>query len=280
MLLLLSTAALAACGSERRSAAFGPALAEMLSPDSLRQANHGRIPLRPDGYFAIPAGVTRVWVDVGAHLLETTLPAMQKNADLVLIAVEPLSEAWKAWPDSERIIGIPAALDLERGTRDFHVNRLNDTSSLLPSDPKVSVLPATDFADQTVEVRKVPVLTLRDVLERIPPQVDIEFLKTDVQGVDLQVLKSAGDQLRRAWRVKTEVIVHNEGVYLPEGEDKPGSEDEFTDYMKSMGFEFVRDRNIAPQRMWLDKEYVNADLASRDPRVRRPDPDVEWSLGK
>lgn len=140
------------------------------------------------------------------------------------------------------------------------------------------MLPVTDTLAETVEVRKVPVLLLRDVLERVPPELDIEFLKTDVQGVDLQVLKSAGDQLRRAWRVKTEVIVHNEGVYVGEGEDAPGSEDDFTGYMKSVGFEFVSDRNVAPERMWLDKEYVNADLASRDPRVRRRDPDVEWSL--
>lgn len=84
-------------------------------------------------------------------------------------------------------------------------------------------------------------LLLEDVLERIPARIDIEFLKLDVQGVDLQVLKSARDQLRRVWNVKTEIIVKNDGVYVGEGEDKPGSEDDFTNYMRSMGFKFVRD---------------------------------------
>ena len=276
--VVLALSALAACGCERPASFASSALVEMLTQESMRQANHGRDVLRADGYFAIPEGVTRVWIDVGAHLLETTLPEVEKNPDLALVAIEPLAETWKAWPDNPRIIGIPAAVNRERGVMDFHVNASDGTSSLLPSDPKKALHPLTDLAAATVEVRQVPVLLLRDVLERVPPQLDIEFLKTDVQGVDLQVLKSAGEQLRRAWRVKTEVIVHNEGVYLGEGDDAPGLESDFDTYMKSMGFDFVRDRNIAPQRLWLDKEYVNAELAKRDARVRRHDPDVESSL--
>ena len=278
---LVVLASLASCNSERPAARLrSSALVEMVSPALMRQANHSRDVLRNDGFFAIPKGVTRVWVDVGAHHLETTLAAMQKNPDLALIAVEPLSEAWETWPNSERIIGIPVALNRERGWQDFHVNRLDDASSLLPTDPKKSLLPLSDMAADTVEVRKVPVLLLEDVLERIPPEIDVEFIKTDVQGVDLQVLRSASDQLRRAWHVKAEVIVHNEGAYLAEGKDIPGSEDDFTNYMKSMGFDFVQDRNIAPERMWLDKEYINAELARREPRVRQPNPDLESSLGQ
>lgn len=277
--LLLLPAGLASCGSERPAARpHSSALVELVSPELMRKANRGRDVLREDGFFAIPEGVTRVWVDVGAHHLETTLPALQRNPDLALIAVEPLSEAWSAWPDSRRIIGIPVALNRERGRMDFHVNRLRGASSLLPTDPKLSLLPLTDVASETVEVRKVPVLLLEDVLERIPAQIAIEFLKLDIQGVDLQVLKSAHDQLRRAWHVKVEVIVHNRGVYLAEGEDIPGSEGDFTSYMKSMGFDFVRDWNIAPKRMWLDKQYINNALARRDPRVRQPNPDLQSSL--
>ena len=163
---------------------------------------------------------------------------------------------------------------------DFHVNQLNGASSLLETDPELSLIPLTDVAATTVEVRKVPVLLLEDVLERIPAKIDIEFLKTDVQGVDLQVLKSAGDQLRRVWRVKTEVIVHYEGAYLGEGEDTPGSEDDFTSYMNRMGFDFVRDHKIAPKRAWLDKEYINAELGRRDPRVHKRNPYLDKSLDR
>ena len=259
---------------------FATALVDMVPAELMAEANSGRELLGSNGFFAIPEGVTRVWVDVGAHHLETTLAAMQKNPNLVLVAIEPLSEARAEWPESHRIIGIPVALGRERGWMDFHVSQLNGASSLLETDPEPSLIPLTDLAATTVEVRKVPVLLLEDVLERIPPEIDIEFLKLDIQGVDLQVLKSAREQLRRVWHVKTEVIAHNEGVYLGEGEDAPGSEAEFTSYMESMGFRFVRDWNISPKRMWLDKEYINADLARSDPRVRRPNPDLQVSLEK
>ena len=256
------------------------ALVEAVSPELMKQANHGRSVLGREGYFAIPDHVTRVWVDVGAHQLDTTLFAVQENSDLALIAVEPRSEAWAEWPDDRRIIALPVALGRERGLMDFHINSLRGASSLLATDPKASVLPISDLAAATVEVRKVPVLLLEDVLERIPADLDIEFLKLDIQGVDLQVLKSGNDELRRVWRVKTEVIARNEGAYLGEGEDKPGSEEEFTTFMKSVGFAFVRDWNISPERMWLDKEYFNRDLARDNPRIRRRTPEVKKSLGK
>lgn len=235
---------------------------ELVSRELIQKSNYGREILRGDGFFAIPEGVTRIWVDVGAHHLETTRHALEENPDLGLVAVEPLAECWKAWPNDERIIGVPIALSLERGWQDFHVNRLDASSSLLASDPGPATIPLTDIATQTVEVRPVPVLRLEDVLERIPPELDIEFLKTDVQGLDLQVLKSAGDHLRRVGKVKAEVIVKNEGHYFATGEYVPGKEEEFTTYMKSMGFVFSHDVGTASQRAWLDKIYVN--MATRN----------------
>ena len=75
-----------------------------------------------------------------------------------------------------RTLGLPIALGREPGTADFHVNQLDGASSLLPSDESVAVLPLTDEATKTTEVRKVPVLLLEDVLERIPKRIDIEFV--------------------------------------------------------------------------------------------------------
>ena len=109
----------------------GPAPAQTLAehiPAALRaSANHGREILRPDGFLALPKGVRRVWVDVGAHHLETTRGEL-RYPDVAVIAIEPLKEAWATWPDSDRVIGIPVAIYLEHGTMDFHVNALDDTS--------------------------------------------------------------------------------------------------------------------------------------------------------
>ena len=144
------------------------------------------------------------------------------------------------------------AISTERGFLDFQVNAENATSSLLKSVEGNSVSELT----RTVQVRKVPVLRLQDVLERIPPGVDVEFLKTDVQGHDLQVLKSAGEQIRRVERVQVEII--NEPIYAGSGEWKPGTEDEFVSYMQGKGFRFEGDSNVRSKREWLDKHFVNS----------------------
>lgn len=249
------------CGSgveaaDRCRASFEPAepaIREAVPESLLRQANRGREILRPDGRFALPRGIRRVWIDVGAHHLETSRHELLRYDDLALVAIEPLAECWKEWPDSERLIGLPVALYLERGFMDFHVNSEDVTSSLARRDPGAGSI-------RTVEVRSVPVLRLEDVLDALPTELDVVYLKTDVQGVDLQVLQSAGEKLRRVYRVRAEVI--NAPTYEPIGAQRPSGEAEMLAYMKRLGFRFVRDDAIQPGRSWLDKEFVNVECWS------------------
>jgi FkbM family methyltransferase len=226
-------------------------LEHIASGELLRRANHGRMILDADGSFVLPPRVRRVWIDVGAHLLETTQEELLRHADMALIAVEPLEECWRTWPDRTRLIALPVAISTERGWLDFHVNARNDTSSLLKSVEGNMV----DKLTKTVETRKVPVLRLEDVLGRIAPEVEVEFLKTDVQGHDLQVLKSAGAQLRRVRKVKVEVI--NAPIYEGSGAWRPGTEAEFVTYMTAQGFAFEGDTSVRDGRSWLDKWFVN-----------------------
>ena len=225
-------------------------ITRIVPADLLRRANHGRDVLGPDGRFQLPARVRRAWIDVGAHHLETTREQLE-NPDLALIAVEPLEGAWQHWPDRTRLIALPVALSTERGWLDFHVNESDATSSLLKTVPG-NVVPEHT---RTVETRKVPALRLEDVLERVPDGIDIEYLKTDVQGHDLQVLRSAGDQIRRVGRIRVEVI--NTAIYEGSGEWKPGTEEDFVRHLAQHGFAFEEDSSIRGQRLWLDKSFVN-----------------------
>lgn len=249
----LAALLLAACAAPPRADQPRPSfdIHQIASQELLREANHGRTIEGVDGRFVIPHGVRRAWIDVGAHLLETTRASLKHKKDLALIAVEPLAECWKQWPDNERLIALPVAISIDRGSMDFHVNAFNNTSSLLKSVEGNLV----DKLTRTVEVRKVPVLRLEDVLERIPPEVEVEYLKTDVQGVDLQVLKSAGEQLRRVERVRAEVI--NARIYEGSGDLQPGTEADFVAYMASKGFQFAGDDSVHKDRAWLDKDFVN-----------------------
>ena len=220
-------------------------------PAALRaSANHGRDILRPDGFLALPKSVRRVWVDVGAHHLETT-KAELRYPDVAVIAIEPLKEAWAHWPDSDRVIGIPVAIYLDHGTMDFHVNALDDTSSLLEStgDDRTGAL------TKTVEVRKVPVIRLEDVLDAVPEGIAIAYVKTDVQGVDLQVLQSAGESLRRVERVRSEVT--NLGAYKKLDGKGMASENEMKAYLQKMGFDLIAEDGVQADRGWLDQIYLN-----------------------
>jgi len=247
---LVTPACRATPTSSRRTGESG-SLEHIASGELLRRANHGRTILDADGRFVLPPRVTRVWIDVGAHLLETTQDELKRHGEMALIAVEPLEECWRAWPDRTRLLALPVAISTERGWLDFHVNANNSTSSLLKTVDGNMVAKLT----KTVETRKVPVLRLEDVLERIPPDVDVEFLKTDVQGHDLQVLKSAGAQLRRVRKVKVEVI--NVPIYDGSGDWRPGTEAEFVSYMTAQGFAFEGDTSVRDGRVWLDKWFVN-----------------------
>ncbi len=224
---------------------------DLVPTELFKEANRGREVLRADGMFAFPKEVKRVWVDVGAHHLETTRDLVEENADVAIVAIEPLSECWEYWPASERVIGVPVAIFLERGRRDFHVNKVDATSSL-----GASIMGSRfDGIIKTVEVRSVPVLRLEDVLSRIPPELEISYVKSDVQGFDLQVLEPAGEQLRRVRKLRAEVI--NIALYDGVDSERPAGEEEMSAYLQKMGFQFLRDQDVAPDRRWLDKEYVN-----------------------
>lgn len=257
--IALSLLALCCSAEPQARDPFDPSLTELVAPELWQAANDNREIFDAEGYFKIPDGIERVWIDVGAHHLETTKETFLGDPKMVLIAIEPLSEPWDHWPDTSRLIGLPVAISGKRGMMDFHVNSYELGSSLLASNPSKKY-PLVNIAHRTVAVRSVPTVRLSDVLERIPPQVPIEYLKTDVQGLDLQVLKSAGDQLRRVGKIRTEVI--NEKFYAGEGDGLMSSESEFTDYLESKGFRFLRDLEIAPDRTWLDKEYVNTQATS------------------
>ena len=113
----------------------------------------------------------------------------------------------------------------------------------------------TGALTRTVEVRKVPVIRLEDVLNAVPEGVSIAYVKTDVQGVDLQVLQSAGESLRRVERVRSEVT--NLGAYRKLDGKGMATENEMKTYLEKMGFDLIGEAGVQADRGWLDQIYLN-----------------------
>ena len=233
------------------SADFAPELTEMVTDQQWSQSNQGREPIRKDGFFAFPKNIRRVWVDVGAYKLKVSKGALKRDPDLAVIAIEPVAEHWKTWPDDPRVIGVPVAISLERGVLDLNMNEADGTNSLLKTQPG-SLFAKT--VQKTIAVRRVPAVRLGDVLERIPAHISVEFLKTDIQGLDLQALKSAGDQILRVKRIQTEIM--NTALYEKTSAESMSSEQEFQSYLGGRGFTLVGEK-VTPNREWLDAFYAN-----------------------
>lgn len=99
--------------------------------------------------------------------------------------------------------------------------------------------PSDQYGPGPAGVDFVPVIGLDALLKAIPMEVDIDILKTDAQGFDLDVIKSARrDTLRRVRMIKTE-------TYLPGVAEKRyvGVKNEllkdWIPYMNKIGFRLV-----------------------------------------
>jgi len=115
--------------------------------------------------------------------------------------------------------------------------------------------------------QKIMVATVRldAVLECIPIK-RIEYFLCDAQGSDLDVMKSAGEHLRRIDKIRMEVQVNTFRYYVSEN-SKPA----VVAYMKSMGFaETDSDCNGILRNEWLrDKSKCEEENVTFQPVKRR-----------
>ena len=237
--------AFAGCARPATAPRAGDRIPDLVPAKLLRQANRGREIFGPDGFFRLPASVRRIWIDVGAHRLQTTRDEL-RYPDVAIVAIEPMEEAWSHWPDSDRVLGLPVAIYLDRGVMDFHVNRIDQASSLLEEAE------GSQYT-KTIEVRKVPVIRLEDVINAIPARYSVSYVKTDVQGVDLQVLQSGGAGLRRAERVRAEII-HSPEYKKLNGQGM-STDKEMAAYMEGQGF--LLENQTSMVAGFLDASFVN-----------------------
>lgn len=73
------------------------------------------------------------------------------------------------------------------------------------------------------------------MLKAVPANVEIEFLKTDTQGYDLDVVKSAGEGIRRVGRIMTETYLRGIEERRYEGVRNDLVRD-WVPYMREMGY--------------------------------------------
>jgi FkbM family methyltransferase len=149
-------------------------------------------------------GLSGTWIDVGAHQGESSLMAALENPGLRVYAVEPnIRAAARLFGAAPNYVVLPIAIAEHDGAADFHLNASEMSSSLLAinEDAKRS------WAGMSIEVvstNTVPTLRLDTLMDLLEIQ-NVDFLKIDAQGMDLAVLRSAGQRILDIAKVQLEV---------------------------------------------------------------------------
>ncbi|MDX2231121.1 MAG: FkbM family methyltransferase [Leptolyngbyaceae cyanobacterium bins.349] len=171
-------------------------------------------------------------IDVGAHDGSFFAIPRAQNIDTVVYAIEPIPEL----ADQIRAHQQPnlhvfcMAMGNENGTRTFHINSDPLTSSLLDAKCEGQWQP---FSAQLQEARslEVPVMRLDTFMEQ-QSLAEVDLLKIDAQGFDLQVLQGAGTAIHRIKQIMVEVQLQP----LYEGS---ATKADIIDYLSDRGFRLV-----------------------------------------
>jgi len=204
-------------------------------------------------HFAFPPAVTRVILNVGS----SKDPPAPPDDFTAVVAVEPILATAMAIPRHPLTFVIVAAISNGTGFANFFTyNRNGESSTLadLPDAIKHSTHSSKWWAQDKVRpenvprVLFVPVLTLAQLLEAIPPRVRVAFLKTDMQGFDFAAVRAAGHALRRAEVVQSEVLCHmaqlNPDVIPTNFAFNPNAppnrfDEDWAGWMEALGYELV-----------------------------------------
>jgi len=176
-------------------------------------------------------GIRGIWIDVGAHHGEVTLGYANHNPGLRIYAFEPnLRAAAKLFGLAPNYVVIPMAVAESDGCADFHLNAFEASSSLLRLDQQAVKSWVRGELLREEETVRVPTIRLDTFMNAM--QINrVDFLKVDAQGMDLAVIKSAGDRIRDIIKITTEVSIAPAPVY----QNSP-SKEEVIAFLKDAGF--------------------------------------------
>ena len=177
-----------------------------------------------------------VWIDVGAHEGESTMPYAAKDPSLLIYAFEPnLRAASRAMGRLRNYVVLPIAIAERDGSATLQLNAYEQSSSLLPPDRDGVDRWITEQHFEVVGTVVVPTMRLDTFMTEAGLR-SIDFMKVDAQGLDLEVVRSAGERLNDIARVQLEATT----VPYRQYEGAP-DRSAIVDFMESKGFVLKRE---------------------------------------
>jgi FkbM family methyltransferase len=175
-----------------------------------------------------------VWLDVGAFKGEHCYEFALLNPSLRVFLFEPnLKQATALFGMLPNFFVVPLAVSETDGSADLNINSSAASNSLLPLDDQAVRKWAGATGLRTLE--KVTVGTIRlDTFLRLSGIETVDYLKIDAQGLDLAVVKSAGDRLKDIHRICLECDVTPNPLYRG-----TPTKNETAQFLKSQGFALI-----------------------------------------
>ena len=130
---------------------------------------------------------------------------------------------------------LPIAIAERDGSAELQLNEYEQSSSLLAPDEAGMKSWVTEQRFKVVGSVTVPTMRLDMFINAVGLR-SIDFLKVDAQGLDLEVVRSAGDRLTDVARVQLEATTVSYRQY----EGAPGKS-LIVDFMESNGFRLRRE---------------------------------------
>ena len=130
---------------------------------------------------------------------------------------------------------MPIAIAERDGSAELHLNAYEQSSSLLPADEVGVKSWVTEQKFKVIGSVTVPTMRLDTFLDGAGIDA-VDFLKVDAQGLDLEVVKSAGNRIRDVAKVQLEAITASYHQY----EGTP-DRSEIVEYMESKGFRLAEE---------------------------------------
>lgn len=130
---------------------------------------------------------------------------------------------------------LPIAVAERDGSAELQLNAYEQSSSLLPPDPEGVKRWITDQHFEVVGTVTVPTMRL-DTFMNAAGLTSIDYLKVDAQGLDLEVVRSAGERLADIAKIQLEASTASYRQY--EGAPEKSV---IVDHMESKGFRLTHE---------------------------------------
>ena len=194
-----------------------------------------------------------VLYDLGAAGgIDPTYQPLQELAHFQAIGFDPDKEDISKIKGNTKTTFYPCGIAGTNGTRDFYITNSPGCSSIYPPCNKNLIeFPVSDIFEVERKT-KIEVLTLASFIEKFtPPSPD--FFKADVQGAELEVLKSEGAWLENVVGLSFET--HLRELYIGQGLFH-----EIHIFLSSQGFRLISQEGRSPhfsgETLEMDVAYI------------------------